>query len=272
MSLTPTTARSTTLRTVLLVVGSVVIAIIIAVAAARVAVALTREDSSGTFEIGDDFDAIELRTSASDVTIGFGDVARPVLEFRQGDRGGNITLEHSVVGSTLRVEVGHRGWFPWGFDFGGDDSHLDLVLPASYGNGRIAVDADSTAGDIDLAGRFGTVALEATAGDVRLIGGATELSLDTTAGDVEVRKFALRGSLTGSSTAGDVSYEFSTIPDSANVESTAGNIEFTVPEGDYRIVTETTAGEVDSRVTNDADADRTFEFHTTAGDVRITNG
>lgn len=268
MTATAPSSRSATLRTVLLVIGSIVIVIVLSITAMRVAAAVTRQDSSGAVPVSDEFDAVELRTSASDVTIDYRDVDETTLEFRQGDST-DVSFEHGVTGNVLRIVIEHRGW--WGWDFGGEGSALEVTLPQSLQSTPISVDLTSAAGDVVVDGRFDAMSVESTAGDVRLSGGATELTLTTTAGDARVEDFALRGDLVGESTADDVFYDFSSIPDGVHIESTAGNVSFTVPEGDYRIETTTTAGEIDSRVSSDVDSDRVFEFRTTAGDILITN-
>lgn len=268
------TGTSTTLRTVLLVVGSIILVVVLVGAVLRITFSLNQEDTSGDFRVTQQFDAIDLRASAADVRIDYQDVSQPELRFDQGDA--NLRFEHSVSGGELLIEVRTPGWGWWGWDFGewgwwGDrPATLLVVLPESQESEGIALTLDSTAGNMDVFGEFGDIQLESTAGDVQLRGGAESVEIRTTAGDVRLTDFSLTGPFRSESTAGDVRFEFLTLPARMDVQSTAGDVEVELPKGSYRIDTDTTAGEILQNVSSDANSDRVYRFETTAGDIAIS--
>lgn len=267
----PAPRQRNTLRTVLLVIGTIVLAIILIGTAVRVAYSLNREDTSGTFTIGDSFDAVELRTSAADVTVEYTDVDEPELRFDQG--GTNLRLDYDVSGGLLNVRVdnGGWGWWGWGFDGWGwnHDAKLKLSLPQAMEGDSLGLDIESTAGNLGVFGDYGDVVVESTAGDLRMSGATDNLQVTTTAGDLRLNDIAVDGTFTSESTAGDGTFAFRTLPDSIEVSSTAGNVRVSLPSGSYRVETDTTAGEVVQNVSNDQDSDRVYRFETTAGDIEL---
>jgi hypothetical protein len=274
---TPPAAPSHTLRTVLLVVGSIVLAIVLLATVLRVVGSLNREDTSGTYTVASSFDSIELRATAADVEIQFGSVSRAELRFDQGDT--NLRLDKDVSGDELRITVKRPGWGWWGWDFGGpfgdwgvrDGARLIVVLPQSMERDDLDLDLESTAGNLTVSGEFGDVQLESTAGDVRLAGAADDLEVNTTAGNIRLSDFDVRGVFRSDSTAGDSRFEFRTLPRSIDVETTAGDVRVSLPSGSYRIETETTAGQVQQNVSSDAGSDRVYRFTTTAGNIELND-
>lgn len=267
----PAPARNNTLRTVLLVVGSIVLAIILVTTVVRVAFSLNREDTSGTFAVEESFEKMDIRASAADVEVSYSDVDQAEIEFDQG--GTNLRLEREVSNGTLTVTVEHPGWgwFGWGFgDWGWDDhATLKLTLPDALEGDGMDVTIDSTAGDLGVFGEFGDVAVESTAGNVRMEGSVDDLEISTTAGDVRLDDLAVAGSFRSESTAGDGTFELNSLPESMDVHATAGDVRVVLPRGSYRIETDTTAGKVTQGVSSDQNADRVYRFETTAGDIEL---
>src|SRR5690554_615687 len=269
----PTPRQPNTLRTVLLVIGSVVLALILVATAFRVAHSLNREDTSGTFTVDDAFDTIELQTSAADLRVEYTDVDEPELRFDQG--GSDLRLDYDVSGGVLNVRVDRPGWGWWGPDFGSwgwgwhDEARLKLSLPESMERDGVELAIDSTAGDLRVLGGYGDVTVESTAGNLRMSGGANNLQITTTAGNVRLDDVSVNGSFRSESTAGDGTFGLKTLPDSIDVQSTAGNVRVTLPSGSYRIETDTTAGEVSQNLSSDQDSDRVYRFETTAGNIEL---
>ena len=110
----PAPRQPNTLRTVLLVVGSIVLAIILITTVVRVAYSLNREDTSGTFSVEEQFDQVDVRVSAANVDVEFADIDEPRITFEQG--GTNLRLDREVSGGVLTITVDHPGWgwFGWG--------------------------------------------------------------------------------------------------------------------------------------------------------------
>ena len=267
----PAPRQPNTLRTVLLVVGSIVLAIILIGTVARVAFSLNRDDTSGTFAIDEAFDTVELRSSAADVKVEYTDVTEPEIRFDQG--GTNLRLDYSVSGGILNVRVDHAGWGWWGWGFDGwgwnDDAKVKLSLPKAMEGDGVELAIESTAGDLRVFGDYGDVTVESTAGNLRMSGAAEDLQITTTAGDVRLDDIAVNGAFRSESTAGDGRFDFRSLPDSMEVTSTAGDVRVVLPSGSYRIETDTTAGEVRQSVSSDQDAERVYRFETTAGDIEL---
>src|SRR5690554_3335112 len=100
---TPAPRQPNTLRTVLLVIGSIVLAFILIMTVARVAFSLNREDTSGTFVVEEAFDQIDVRVSAANVDVEFADIDDAEIRFRQG--GTNLRLDREVSGGVLTITV-----------------------------------------------------------------------------------------------------------------------------------------------------------------------
>jgi len=262
--------RPNTLRTVLLVVGSIVIVLVLAFAAVRIVRALNNEDTSGIHPISQSFETLELRSSAADVVIlRESGVDRTELRFDQGDT--NLRLEYAVRGGVLKATVGNDDWGWWGFGNWGDwrsrGALITVVLPADAD--AIALDLRSTAGDVDVDGDFTDVAVRSTAGNVTLSGSAGELRLDTTAGEAALDDFSVSGSFRSETTAGDMDFDFAELPRSIDVRSTAGTVRVGLPDGRYRIEADSTAGSIRNEVSSYASSDRVYRFTTTAGDIEL---
>ncbi|MEX1077707.1 MAG: DUF4097 family beta strand repeat-containing protein [Homoserinimonas sp.] len=268
----PAPRQPNTLRTVLLVVGSIVLAIILISTAVRVAYSLNQQDTSGTFAVEEQFDTVELRTNSADVEVEYADVDEPELRFDQGHT--DTRLHFDVSGGVLKVRVDRPGWGWWdgGFDgWGwGNGASLRLALPEAMERDALDLSVESSAGNLGVFGDYGDVDVESTAGDLRMTGAADDLEISTTAGRVRLNGVAVGGSFTSESTAGDGVFEFTSLPESMNVQSTAGNVRVALPSGSYRIETDATAGEVRQNVSSDQDSDRVYRFEATAGDIELT--
>lgn len=268
----PAPRKPNTLRTVLLVVGSIVLAIILITTVVRVTYSLNREDTSGTFSVEEPFDQVDVRVSAANVDVEFADIAAPRIKFDQG--GTNLRLDREVSGGVLTVTVDHPGWgwFGWvGDGWWGWDDHasLEITLPESMERDAITLDIDSSAGDLRVSGDYGDVTVESTAGNVRMAGAAESLEISTTAGNVNLDDLSVTGAFRSDSTAGNGTFDFRTLPESIDVQSTAGDLRVTLPAGSYRIETDTTAGNVTQGVSSDQNADRVYRFETTAGNIEL---
>lgn len=263
--------RKNTLRTVLLVVGSLILAVILVGTIARFAFAGNREDVSGTFTVTQAFEAIQVRASAADVTVEYADVTEPEIRFDQGDT--RLHLDYNVSAGQLEIRVDRPGWRWWGFDFGdwgwSEAATLELSLPERMEASGVSLTVKTTAGDLAVVGEYGDVDLESTAGDVRMAGVANDLEVRTTAGDVRLNGVEANGSFLAESTAGDSTFDFDSLPDSMKVQSTAGNVSVALPGGSYRIEVDTTAGAVTQNVSSDQNSDRVYRFESTAGNIEL---
>ncbi|TQL47356.1 putative adhesin [Homoserinimonas aerilata] len=263
--------RSNTLRTVLLVLGSIVLVMILAFTVIGIVRSQNRHDTSGTFSVSESFETVEVKTSAADVDIVMDPRADvPELRYDQGDT--NLQFDYSVRDDTLVVSIGNDGWFGW---FGGgvfgdwsaESAKLTLLLPET--EGRLDVNLETTAGDVRVDGDYADVSVRSTAGDITLSGSVNDLRLESTAGTAELDDLAVRGAFRSETTAGDMDFAFAELPSSIDVESTAGNVRIGLPDGRYRIDANSTAGDISSDVSSDAKADRVYRISTTAGDIEV---
>jgi len=118
---------------------------------------------------------------------------------------------------------------------------------------ELALDLETTAGNVDLSGASGPVAVRTAAGtiDVRNhIGEETDLR----------------------TTAGNVSFEASTPPARLSIETTAGTITVRVPDVGYRIDAQTTLGTVNVDLSEAPDAEGIIEAATTTGNIDLGTG
>lgn len=114
----------------------------------------------------------------------------------------------------------------------------------------LALDLRTTAGNVDIAGAAGPVAIRTTAGSI-------EVS-DHVGEDAELR-----------TTAGSVTFEASTAPKRLSIETTAGSITARVPDVGYRIDAETTVGSINVDLVQDPDAEGVIEARATTGSINL---
>jgi hypothetical protein len=265
-------ARPNALRTVLLAIGSIIIGLVLVMIGLNLFASANRTDASGTFTVTEPVRAVQIRTDASNVRLGYGDVAEPELRFEQAASTIDVTFTHAVENGTLILDVDYDGkrWWDW-MDFGSDVSRLEVTLPAALAESRLPVTVDSGAGNVAVHGTFGSVDVATAAGGLELTGRAEDLTLETSAGNVRVDDYAVAGRLQASTSAGNLTIGLTSVPDSATVESSAGNVEFTVPDGDYRITADTSAGTVTQDAPSNPRSDRHFQLTTAAGNVTVTS-
>jgi hypothetical protein len=113
-----------------------------------------------------------------------------------------------------------------------------------------------------------TLNLQTTAGNVELAGAAGPVAVRTTAGNIDVRDHVgeeaeLR------TTAGNVSFEASNSPKWLSIETTAGSITARVPDVGYRIEAETTVGRITVDLVREPDAEHVIEARTTTGSITL---
>lgn len=263
---TPTPSRPRTLRTVLLVVGSLVLALLLVLVVGQAVSSTQRVDASGTSEVDENFDRVSVESTAADVRVEQGDVDRAEIVFDAGDT--RLTERHRVSGGELVVEVRGPRWSPFDGGVGVTrGASLTLLLPASTEGADLEV--ESAAGDVALTGTFGDVSVSSTGGDVDLAGAVTDLEIESAAGDVTARALEVDGEIEASTTAGDVELDLATAPTALVVESTGGDQRVLLPDGDYAITTETVVGDVSNALGDDAGSATRYRFSAVAGDITL---
>ncbi|AXH36993.1 hypothetical protein DVJ78_17635 [Humibacter sp. BT305] len=267
-SLAPAPRRpDRTLRVTLLTIGSALVAgmlVLGGVQIARAAAGVDGEDT-GVYAVAADVTALKVDSSASSVSIAYGDVDLPTLDFDSG--GSSVRLTQQVSGQTLLVKVGGDGWWSFGFLGGLQDASLDITLPRD--SAPIALDVDSSAGAVDAAGDFAAVDLSSSAGSVTVSGSADSLRLHSSAGRVTGTDLDVPGEVRVDSSAGSAILSFASLPSSMEVESSAGSVRVAIPDGDYEIRADTSVGSVDVSVPNRPGASRVYSFESSAGSVTV---
>lgn len=168
----------------------------------------------------------------------------------QGDK-----LYHRVEGGTLVLDTdcGEKCSVDFTVTLPGQ-----VPIAGELGAGELSVtsmesvQAKVGAGDVDLAGIDGRVAVETGSGHVegRDLGGR-EISAITGSGGVTMRLAA---------------------PESVQVESDSGDIELVVPQNTYRVEAETGAGDSEINVPQDPNSPRRLRLTTGAGDIKVQAG
>lgn len=270
-SAAPGSRPNTTLRRVLLTVGSVLLILLLVTAGYRIAVIGSFEDHSGSYEVTDPLTSVDVRGTDVEIDVRYGPVDAAVIDFDQGRS--DLVLRHSVRGGELQViaEPRVRGPFrvgnwsgTWGGTWGGE---LHITLPQA--DDPVDLSARSTAGDVYLDGDFGAVDLQTTAASSTVSGSAESFNADATAGSLTATDLGVSGSIEVQGSAGGVAFTLAELPSSISVDATASDVRFEIPPGQYRIDAEATAGTVTQQVSSSSGADTLYRFRTTAGSIEL---
>lgn len=253
------------LRNGLLITGSALLAGAIVLGGVQFAQASTGDDESGLYTAGGDFAALDIDTSAANVSVRYGDVDEVQLDFDSG--GSPLRFDQEERGDTLHVTVKNRGWWIFGLLSGFDSASLDIVLPEALE--PVALDIGSSAGGVLVDGDFAAISIDSSAGDIELAGSAASLRSETSAGNVTGLGLTVAGEVLSESSAGDVRFEFTTLPSAIRMGSSAGNVRVALPEGEYEIRTDTSAGSVDQELASTPGSDRVYSFESSAGNITL---
>jgi hypothetical protein len=244
--LRPPAPRPSTLRRVLLTVGSIIVIGSLVYLVVAVVSAANRADASREVTIDTAFDTISITSEVADVTLQFGDVGETLVAFEQRGANRNMAFEAATAGGTLTAAVVEHGATPWFFGDVSQSPHLTITIPDSLAGRALTIMLETDVGDVVLDGEFGDIDIVTTAGDVRLDGSAARVGIETTVGDV-------------------------TVPSRLDVTSTVGDVGVRLPSGDYRIDTSTNVGDVTIDAESDPDADTILRLETTTGDITVGN-
>jgi len=263
----PTPAPSSALRTILLLVGSLVLVGIVGVIIVSVVSNANRTDASGEETFDESFDQVTVNVEVSDVVVEYADVDEATVTFDQNDSNRNMDFEAEVNGDELEVRVTDQ-WAGFWLPFGNTGSpRLTITLPESLEKLDLRVKND--VGDVVVDGEYGELDLSSSVGDIRLEGSAVRADLESSVGDITARDYSVDDELQITSSTGEVTLTLDAVPSTLDVRSSVGDQNITVPDGSYRIETETSVGDVDIRVDNDQDADTYLRLETSVGDITV---
>ncbi|WP_022894748.1 DUF4097 family beta strand repeat-containing protein [Agromyces subbeticus] len=266
-----TTATRSTLRTALLIGGSILVIGLLTFLIVSVVSAANRTDASREVAIDDAFDTLAITSEVADVRVSFGDVEQPLVAFEQRGANRDMSFEAEAAGGTLTVAVAEHGSAPFFFGDVGAAPRLVVTLPAPFADSGLALTLDADIGDVVLEGDFGVVDVVTTVGDLRLSGSAERLDAESTVGDTTLDGFAVSDDATISTTTGQVDASIGAVPNRLDVVTTVGDITLVLPNGDYRIDTATNIGDITVNVPDSPAADTIVRAETTTGDITIGN-
>ncbi|MCS5720673.1 DUF4097 domain-containing protein [Herbiconiux sp. CPCC 203407] len=261
----PEAPGGTALRNGLLITGSALVAGFLVLGGVQFAQASTGDDETGVYTADGDFAAVDIDTSAANVSVRYGDVDEVQLDFDSA--GAPLRFDHEQRGDTLHVTVKSRGWWIFGLLSGTDSASLDVVLPESLE--PVALDIGSSAGEVLVDGDFAAIAIDSSAGNIELEGSAASLRSETSAGNITGTGLDVAGEVLSESSAGNVRLEFVTLPSSIRMGSSAGNVRVALPDGEYEIRTDTSAGGVHQELASTPGADRVYSFESSAGNITL---
>lgn len=189
-----------------------------------------------------DLRGIVVNASAGDVKVVTTDGPEVVVHRRVAAAWSAPKATAQTSGGLLRLSDDCPGWL-----FGHCQVSYEIMVPADF-----SVEADSGAGDVEMDGLRGPVAISSGAGDV------------------EIRDF--RGTdLEAESSAGNIEVECGTTPTSLQAITSAGDIVVELPDGSgpYDVTTTTDVGDASSDVRADPAAPNRVTAVTSAGDVTV---
>jgi hypothetical protein len=256
-----------TLRTILLVAGSIVVAAIIGYLVLGAVMMLTRSDQSGEVAVSERFDTVSVESNVTAVTVDFADVDEAQVVFDQDDSPRNVDFDVKVVGSTLEVSVKDRWEWLFPFDLGHDSSQLDITLPRSMDD--LDLQLDSNVGNSEVSGDFASVTYDGHVGDLDISGTAGEAILESDVGSIRADDFSVEGALHVSSSVGDAVLDLAKVPSDLTVDTSVGSQRVTLPEGEYYIDAASQVGAARVSAPSDRSASSVLRFTSSVGDITV---
>lgn len=164
-------------------------------------------------------------------------------------------------GDTLRISV-HCVKADWWWS---DNCSIDygVRVPSD-----VAVEIETTSGDIEVTGTTGAVKVTSTSGGVDLADLTGPVTARLTSGDLTTDNLSST-TLDTEVTSGDVRLHFDVVPRSVAARVTSGDVTVLVPAGDYRVDVDTVSGDERVTVPDSTIAPNTITVTSTSGDVEI---
>jgi hypothetical protein len=146
---------------------------------------------------------------------------------------------------------------------GGCRVDFRITVPAS-----VAIDLDSSNGDLVVEGIEGTIVVGTSNGDIDLdrITGPAEA---TTSNGSIVGRGLESASLAADTSNGRISLVFAAVPDRVEADTSNGDIDIALPDAPYRIHADTSNGDVDIQVVSDPGASRSITATSSNGNIDI---
>lgn len=210
--------------------------------------------------------SVEVRASAAEVEVTFGDVAEAELTVT-GARGVD-DWSVSRRGDRLVIEARDDWWGQWRWANG--TTQATLVLPERLEGLDATLDLD--AGSLRAEGAFGDLALALGAGSLNVSGSAETLELGVDAGSAHV-ELADVDSATIDLSAGRITGALTgSAPASVDIEVSAGSADLDLPDDTYTIAARTDAGSFRHDLDESSSAPHRIDVRVSAGSVDLSSG
>jgi hypothetical protein len=149
--------------------------------------------------------------------------------------------------------------------FGTCDTDYLIVVPR-----ELAVKAESSSGDLTAADLPKGVDLRTSSGGIEVTSVGGDVRLTTSSGGVEGQALA-DGRYEIVVSSGDIDLRFRQAPASVDAESSSGDVSIEVPaDGEaYAVDADTSSGDTESKLNEDAAAERKIRAKTSSGDVKL---
>ncbi|MEU5941846.1 DUF4097 family beta strand repeat-containing protein [Micromonospora sp. NPDC047548] len=139
-----------------------------------------------------------------------------------------------------------------------------VQLPAN-----VAIQAETSSGDVSVDGLTGRIKLDVVSGDVEVKADSTAVDVHATSGAVTVSNGASGASI--ETVSGEIRAEFTAAPGTVRARSTSGDvtIHLPAPADGYRLDIKSVSGDQDVSLPSAPTGDRTITVETVSGDIRV---
>lgn len=267
----PTATPPGSLRTVLIVVGSILLATVLVFTALWFFARAATKDTSGTYSIAGSVESVIISADVAEVKVRYDDVASAEIQFAQDGSAREMSYEES--GTELRVTVVHPPRFGQWFGewlMRGGTPRLTVVLPHRPTDSPPNLTITNSVGSVEAAGEFGIVDVRTDVGELTVRGDALRANLRAETGGIRVEDYAVEGALVAATAVGDIHITLATAPETLEARSDVGSVEAYLAHGDYRIDAETSVGTVRQDAASLPDAARLYRFSTSVGDITVS--
>lgn len=211
--------------------------------------------------------ALDVETSAADVTVRFGDVEEATLEVSSTGWRRNVEWVLENDNGVLRVADDRRPWI-WP-SFGSSRTTADLVLPREL-EGVVSADVDLSAGSVRIDGDLDAVSIDISAGSLTFVGASSSLTASVSAGEVDVTTSDAATIDVDVSAGRFVGTFTGAQPTSTTISVSAGDAIVGLPDGTYALGGEVSAGDRTVDVRTDPTSPHTLTVDVSAGDASVS--
>lgn len=270
----------------LIVVGAVLgvgLLLIGTVAAAGAVISAANPPEHFSVTADGDVDAVEIEVGSEALSVEFGDVDEPTLQWR-GQTGDDDWWQLHLDGGVLRVTSNVSG--VWNV-FANERGTGTLILPLAVQSDAVPLTATVNSGAIDVEGTFGDAIVSVQGGFLGLSGAFGDVdvqvasgfaSIDGTTGSLDVAVTSGAASIEATP-SGDVAFGVSSgsidaaidgpAPSEISVSVDSGSLSATVPDVAYDVAQDVQSGNASVDVERDSGSPHTLTVQVSSGSVDI---